>query len=55
MMRIFIDDDQARKYLELRKKSKSITWDDIINKGLIACEIMVTGPFCSVESGEGEE
>ena len=29
-----IDKEQASRYLELRKKDASITWDDIINKGL---------------------
>ena len=46
MYRIFIDNEQAKRYLALRKKDASITWDDIINKGLVACEAMVTGPFC---------
>lgn len=55
MYRIFIDEEQAKKYLELRKKDASITWDDIINKGLVACEAMVMGPFCSVESSEEGE
>lgn len=55
MYRIFIDEEQARKYFELRKKDASITWDDIINKGLVACEAMVTGPLCSVESSEEGE
>lgn len=54
-MQIYIDKEQAARYLKLRKKNTSITWDDIINKGLIACEIMVTGPFCSVESSEEGE
>ena len=35
-----IDKEQAARYLELRKKDASITWDDIINKGLVACEAM---------------
>ena len=55
MLRIFIDEEQASRYLALRKKNASITWDDIINKGLIACEVMVTEPFCSVESSEEGE
>ncbi len=38
-----IDKEQAARYLALRKKDASITWDDIINKGLVACEAMVTG------------
>lgn len=38
MMRIFIDEEQARRYLELRKKNTNITWDDIINGGLNVCE-----------------
>ena len=50
-----IDKEQAARYLELRKKDASITWDDIINKGLVACEAMVTGPFCFVESSEEGE
>lgn len=32
-MQIFIDKEQATRYLELRKKNASITWDDI-NGGL---------------------
>ena len=50
-----IDKEQAARYLALRKKDASITWDDIINKGLVACEAMVTGPFFSVESSEEGE
>ena len=37
-MRIYdhvdIDKEQVARYLALRKKDASITWDDIINKGL---------------------
>ena len=54
-MQIHIDKEQASRYLELRKKDASITWDEVINKGLVACEAMVTGPFCSVESSEQRE
>ena len=42
MYRIFIDEEQASRYLELRKKNASITWDDIINNGLDVCERMAT-------------
>lgn len=42
-----IDKEQTARYLALRKKDASITWDDIINKGLVACEAMVTGPWRS--------
>ena len=42
-----IDKEQAARYLALRKKDASITWDDIINKGLVACEVMVTGSWRS--------
>lgn len=55
MLRIFIDEEQAKRYLILRKKDASITWDEVINRGLVACEAMVTGPFCSVESRGDEE
>lgn len=54
-MQIYIDKEQAARYLELRKKNANITWDDIINNGLVACEAMVTGPFCSVDSREDAE
>lgn len=54
-MQIFIDEEQAKRYLELRKKNTSITWDDVINNGFDVCERMATGPFCSVESSEEEE
>ena len=37
-----IDKEQAARYLALRKKDASITWDDIINGGLDVCERMVT-------------
>lgn len=47
-MQIYIDKEQAARYLELRKKNANITWDDIINGGLDVCERMATGPFCSV-------
>lgn len=50
-----IDKEQAARHLELRKKDASITWDDIINKGLVACEAMVMGPFCFVGSSEEGE
>lgn len=37
-MRIFIDEEQAARYLALRKKNASITWDDIINNGFDVCD-----------------
>lgn len=50
MMQIFIDKEQARRYLELRKKNANITWDDIINNGFDVCECMATEQNGSVES-----
>lgn len=49
-MHIFIDKEQAARYLALRKKNANITWDDIINGGLDVCERMATEQNGSVES-----
>ena len=53
-MQIHIDKEQASRYLKLRKKDASITWDDIINKGLEEWDKLVQMDEEADREGEAE-